>query len=765
MLKIGLRQKVNYLLLLSFVLVSILFTFVYVPFQNRISANILDRSTLLVRTLIERDKDGIANNILDSSKRAIQLRAEEMMQVTGMASISVHDGTGAVLVQDGMLPKIGQLSLPGPILSSGGEAVDVVRKQTHTLLRYIYELKVVGERIGFLQVHYFLDDMVYQKRQSLFFFFCLLLSILFAFGLVLNYVMGRAIIRPVITLRDLMGKVQEGEFSHRMNENRNDEFGDLATSYNAMVIDLEQSYAEVEKKSAQIRSMRTYLKNIIDSMSSMVISVDENRVITEVNQAAVEYMAAGEGADKIAGGNICDFIPFFVQYLPDVREVISGGQPLELYHQQLTRDTDERFNIAIYPLFDPARGAVVRIDDVTELYRKDEQLKQAQKMETIGTLAGGIAHDFNNILAGIVGTASLLKHSMASDQMDPAMILERVDTIEKSAGRAAELVNQLLLLASKQQMSLKRIDLNDSVRHIVTIAKNSFDKSIDVQVHYAAAPAIIHADASQVEQILLNLCVNGSHAMTIMHDEHTSWGGVLAIEVEAVGGDKAFSSKHRDADHDAYWCVTVRDSGVGMGASVLDKLFDPFFTTKEHGSGTGLGLSVAYSILRQHGGFIDVSSQPGKGSCFKLYFPSAGGDEPAPVERVSPAAARLTQGSGTILIIDDEELVRTTATIILEEAGYQVKIAENGEEGLELYRTHMDEIDGVLLDLLMPKMQGHEVFVNLKQLNPEVRVLMASGFVSDERAQEALTMGVKGFIQKPFTLEGLSQAVARLLKP
>ena len=438
--------------------------------------------------------------------------------------------------------------------------------------------------------------------------------------------------------------------------------------------------------------------------------------------AAVDYMDLQES--KAVGRSICEFIPFFKQLLPQVDNVIRNGVPAELYRQKLTETDNEQFNIFIYPLSDGAVGAVVRIDDMSELYKMDEQLKQAQKMETIGTLAGGIAHDFNNILAGIVGTSSLLKYEMVSDKLNKDILMERVETIEKSAGRASELVNQLLVLSSKQKTALQEMDLNESLRHVVNIAHNSFDKSIEITAQYASGSAMINADPAQIEQVLLNFCVNASHAMTFMHGEHSSWGGALTIAVDAFEANESFCRQKRDARQEDYWCVSIQDTGVGMSSAVLDKIFDPFFTTKEHGSGTGLGLSVAYSIIRQHGGFVEVQSVPGKGTIFELYLPSIVFEEE---KELTPASdeVEIVYGSGTILVIDDEEIVRSITRTILEEAGYSVLLADDGEEGVRMYREHEQEIAGVLLDLVMPKMQGHEVFKNIKAINPQVKVLMA----------------------------------------
>ena len=377
MFRFGLKQKVYLLILLSFVSLTVLFVAIYIPFQNRVSSVTLERNTLLVRTLIERDKDDIANNIFDFSLRAIQMRLKDMMTVGGVTNISVHDEKGQIIARQGLIEDSQQLVLSSDLLKSGGITVDVVRPNDHTMLRYIYEIKAAGERMGFVQVYYLLDDMVKHKQQSFTFFFFFLISTLVALGVTVNYVMSRTVIRPIITLRDLMQKIQSGDFNQRMDVDRVDEIGDLASTFNDMANDLHASYSEVEKKSEQIRSMRTYLKNIIDAMSSMVISVDQERGITELNQAAIAYIGAQE--TNPLDGKICEFIPRFQQFRPQLESVIKGGAPVELYHEKLTDAAEEQYNIFIYPLSDGVVGAVVRIDDVSELHKKDEQAQAGPK--------------------------------------------------------------------------------------------------------------------------------------------------------------------------------------------------------------------------------------------------------------------------------------------------------------------------------------------------------------------------------------------------
>jgi len=761
MFDLGLKQKALISILGIFTLFSLLFTAIYIPFQNQISDYILDRNKLLIQTLIERDKDPIANEIFDHSDTSIKIRLKDMLRVDGVLLISVHDKKGEIIAFEGPTTSPDELTIPTRVLTSGGTDSNISQWQDHTVLQYFYEIKAIGERMGFIQVYFLLDDMMRYKQYSFIFLMVFLASILLTLGSAGNYLLSKMVTEPIITLRDLMLKIQAGDFKQRMDIHRADEFGELASSFNEMANNLDASYSEIKQKTDQIRSMRSYLKNIIDSMSSMVISVDQDAKITALNQAALNFMGMDE--QEGIGKNICSFIPLFEQYRSNVQDVIQTGTPLELYQQKLAENPEKLYAIFISPLTADAQGAVIRIDDVSELHEKDEQLKQAQKMETIGTLAGGIAHDFNNILSGIVGTASLLKYTMESGKLDDKTLNKSIDTIEISSRRASELVKQLLALSRKQEMSIGKIDLNESIRHVVNICRNSFDKSIEIREIYEHELAMSNADSSQIEQVLLNICINASHAMTIMHRDHNDWGGILSLSVTSFLPDKLFCERHSNAVEGNYWRITVVDSGVGMDDTTIKKIFDPFYTTKEYGLGTGLGLSIVYSTIRQHNGIVEVSSKPGNGTTFSIYLLSAEREDGSNATDVQSEATGLTFGSGTILVIDDEAIVRNMAELILRQAGYTVLLAKDGEEGLQLFREKSSEISAVLLDLVMPKMHGHEVYRHLKEQDPEVKVLMVSGFIHDERARKALSMGVQGFLQKPYTLASLTDAIDTLL--
>ncbi|MCK5076203.1 MAG: response regulator, partial [Calditrichia bacterium] len=373
-----------------------------------------------------------------------------------------------------------------------------------------------------------------------------------------------------------------------------------------------------------------------------------------------------------------------------------------------------------------------------------------------------IAHDFNNILSGILGTASLIKNKIKlNKKIKEEKLIEYINTIEKSGNRAADLVQQLLTVSSKQELSLNPIDLNVAIIHILKVAQNSFDKSIDLRPVYYPEKAIVKADLTQIEQVILNLCVNAAHSMTIMRAKNEKWGGALDIQIDKVYSDHHFIKNHPEAKNIDYWILSIRDTGIGIRKEQLAKIFTPFFTTKDKGKGTGLGLSMVYNIINQHNGFIDIYSEEGIGTTFDIYLPVLKDEEFYEQKPVSEE--KIPKGEGLILIIDDEDILRETAKIILNECGYETIFATNGIEGLEIFKEQIEDIKIVLLDMVMPKMSGKETYIELKKIKKDVKVLLVSGFKQDERVQSVLKLGINGFVQKPYTMEKLASAINTII--
>jgi PAS domain S-box-containing protein len=388
--------------------------------------------------------------------------------------------------------------------------------------------------------------------------------------------------------------------------------------------------------------------------------------------------------------------------------------------------------------------AIIR--DITERKRLEAQLQQAQKMEAIGTLAGGIAHDFNNLLMGIQGNVSLILSKM--DAADPHY--ERLKNTEKQIQSGARLTSHLLGYARKGRYEVRSFDLNELVEEISeTFGRTK--REIAIQLELAPELFAVEADAGQIEQVLWNLFVNAADAMPS--------GGNLILKTINVT-HKDMRGKLYNPKPGSYVLLTVSDTGTGMNKETIERIFDPFFTTKERGRGTGLGLASAYGIIKGHGGYIDVYSRKGHGASFSIYLPAS----EKTVGEALRRADRLVMGTETVLLVDDEEAIREVGEELLDAMGYTVMLARDGKEALQLYEKHGDNIDIVLLDIVMPRMGGGEVYEKMKALNPNIKVLLLSGYSIDGEAAEILDRGCNGFIQKPFTMKELSGKIREIME-
>ncbi|PKL37438.1 MAG: hypothetical protein CVV44_13885 [Spirochaetae bacterium HGW-Spirochaetae-1] len=402
-----------------------------------------------------------------------------------------------------------------------------------------------------------------------------------------------------------------------------------------------------------------------------------------------------------------------------------------------------------------------RTEDEKESVRL--QLMQAQKMEAVGNLAGGLVHDFNNVLNAISGSLEIIQTLLEKEVLSKGEKIERyIDMARTSFQRARDIISQLLMISKKQEQKLSPVDINLSLEHILNIAMNSFPKSVQLDFHLLDLPAYIHADETQIEQAFLNIAVNASHAMTIMRGEGEGEGGRMTVTIERREFDVDFCSLHPEADKGkAYVLISFTDTGVGMDEDVRLRIFEPFFSTKTD-LGTGLGLSMVYSIIKMHKGFIDVYSEPGVGTVMRVYIPEYTVDDVRRIRREHQLQA--VQGTGTILVVDDEKDMILIAEEFLRQCGYYVVGAEGALAGIDTFKKNHRNIDAVLLDLSMPVKSGVEMIRELQKIDPAVRVLLASGLSNDERIEKALKNGARGFIAKPYSKYELSVKMKEILE-
>ena len=356
-------------------------------------------------------------------------------------------------------------------------------------------------------------------------------------------------------------------------------------------------------------------------------------------------------------------------------------------------------------------------EDVSAQKQLQNQLRHSQKLEAVGQLAGGVAHDFNNILQVINGYGSLLQMSMAEDDPNRKATAE----ILKAAERAAHLTHSLLAFSRKQVMNPKTVDLNSVVHNVDKFLRRVIGEDIQLKIVHSQAPLKVLVDAGQLEQVLMNLATNARDAMP--------GGGRLFITSEARQTDDQFRQTHGFGKAGQYALLTVSDSGCGMEEATRKRIFDPFFTTKEMGRGTGLGLSIVYGIIKQHGGHITVISEPGEGTCFSIYLPIV--HQPEDVEEVQQTVQPRVNGTETVLVAEDEPGVRSMVELVLQKYGYTVILAEDGQEAVEKFQAHRNEIKLILMDIIMPRKGGRQAYDEIRQTDPQVKVLFTSGYTAD----------------------------------
>ncbi|MFT5699925.1 MAG: PAS domain S-box-containing protein [Desulforhopalus sp.] len=511
-----------------------------------------------------------------------------------------------------------------------------------------------------------------------------------------------------------------------------------------------EDITEKRKAKEELEANRYFLENVLDSIQDGISVLDQNYTIVFTNKIMREWY---KDSGKLVGQKcyeayhdsekLCEICP--------TREALRSGETERRIIRGYPESEVNWIELFSFPLKDSENGEVTGVvefvRDISDRIRLEKQLTQAQKMEAVGTLAGGVAHDFNNMLGGIIGATELLGLNIPLEpkvQKYQKMILE-------SAHRAADLTDKLLAFARNNPQASVPVNIHGIIEETATLLKNTLDKRIELKISLEAERSIIIGDSSGLQNIILNICINSSHSMPD--------GGTISIDSMTTELDASYCNASTfDIQPGEYIELQILDTGIGISPNIIDKIFDPFFTTKERGKGTGLGLATAYGIVQMYHGAISVYSELGTGTCFYILLPLA----PAG-EKVTKVVTVLKKGHGTILVVDDEEVVRVTAKQILENLGYRIILCANGQEATTIFSKQSENIDLVLLDMIMPVMNGRDCFEQLKKIDPHVRVVLSSGFTKEEDLQKMKLLGLKGFIRKPYSSNELSLVVHEVL--
>jgi len=565
-----------------------------------------------------------------------------------------------------------------------------------------------------------------------------------------RWLTGR-ILAPLSALTLRAEAIAAGDYSPALASSRRDEIGTLSRAFDTMAATVERDIAHRERAEAALREREASFRALFAANPLPMWVYDEQTLrFLEVNQAAIDHY--GYSREEFLAMTLEEIRPpedveRLRSYLREPRE---ARQESGTWRHRRRSGEILQVEITSHTLpFEGRPSVLVVAEDVTERMRFEEQLRQAQKMEAIGRLAGGVAHDFNNMLTAILGYANLLNETLATSESR-----REIDEIIRAAERAADLTRQLLAFSRKQILQPKLVDLAELVQETGRMLHRLLGETVQLEIPRTEGLAPVLADPTQLEQIVVNLALNGRDAMP--------GGGRLTIEAANVHLDATYAAGHATVTPGPYVMLTVTDTGVGMDEETRQRAFEPFFTTKTLGKGTGLGLSTVYGIVKQSGGHIWVYSEPGHGTTFKVYLPAAEGSVQEVVQRAETTHARA-RGSETVLLVEDDAAVRGLTRTILQRAGYLVLEASSPNEAEIAFREHSDSIALLLTDLVMAGSSGQELYRQLAGRRASLKVLFMSGYSDDALVRDGhLGVGMP-FIEKPFTSVLLLRKVREVL--
>jgi PAS domain S-box-containing protein len=515
-------------------------------------------------------------------------------------------------------------------------------------------------------------------------------------------------------------------------------------------VTIDERARELIRVNMELRFARDYNRRLIEVSLDPLVTISADGKITDVN-AATEKIS-GYSRVELIGTDFCSYFTEPEKARSGYQQAFCAGAvrdyPLQIVHRD-GHLTSVIYNAAVFlDENGECKGVFAAARDITKQKELEAQLFHAQKMEAIGQLAGGIAHDFNNALTVIIGFTNLMEMEMGED--DPLRV--NIGHILSASKKASDLTKSLLAFSRKQIMNIHTLDLNQIIENIEKFLHRIIGEDIALKMIFHNDALTVNADSGQIEQVLMNLAVNARDAMP--------HGGVLTIESRYTLIDVGFNNMHGFGEAGEYALITITDNGTGMDENTCKKLFEPFFTTKELGKGTGLGLSIVYGIIKQHNGFIDVDSKPGVGTSFTIYLPLSKADIRENTGHVDEFPKR---GTETLLVADDDESILELTAKVLEQFGYTVISARDGVDAVKIFSENKEKIALVILDVMMPKMNGKEVLDEIRKIRPDMKALFVSGYTSDIIHSRGMLDESLEYITKPLKAQKLLQKVRDVL--
>ncbi len=586
----------------------------------------------------------------------------------------------------------------------------------------------------------------------------------------LSIVSSRKLAGPIVEAARAAQRVTAGDLEAVAPETGPLEIRQLTSAFNRMVQDVRQGRDRLEslvqqrtirlRESQQtLEQLTAHLRATYESIIDGILIVEwPSGVIITANKCFADLFNLDPGAVQ---GKKCDELAEaiksnFIEARPDIFHFGHFQQHPEIIdREEWEMSKPRRMTLAVYTA--PVRASHGNVfarlwmfRDLSKQRLLEAELLQAQKMEAVGRLAGGVAHDFNNLLTSILGNLSIAEMELKPGGDAGAFIA----LAQQAAKRASELVTQLLGFSRRNPLNLKRSDANAIIREVEGLLKHTVDPRVVIQTDLEASPWTVAVDTTQLQQVLMNMCVNAVDAMPK--------GGRLSLMTRNLTVGKEDVVQYAGARAGDYIRISVADEGNGMTGEVMSHLFEPFFTTTERGKGTGLGLAMSYGIVKQHGGWVSCQSELNRGTTFHIYLPRAG--EAVEAKAATAVSGPVSGGHEKILVVDDEAAVRTLILMVLRRYGYQLLSAGDGEEAVNMFTEKKNEIDLVFLDMTMPKLSGRDTFKKLREIKPGLKVVISSGYPIDlEVFAEEMGMPAQGFVQKPYEAAELARTVREVL--